>query len=58
MCSSDLALDPQNQPVPGLGREFVIAAHLPTGGKSATERDRMLAKAHRAIVKRLIDGTW
>jgi hypothetical protein len=42
--------------VPGWGRELVIAAHLPTGGGSWAERDRMLARAFRAILIRVIDG--
>ena len=49
-------LDPDDQPVPGWGRELVIAAELPTGGASWAARDRMLAEAYRAIVKRVIDG--
>lgn len=49
-------LDDQNQPVTGWGREMVIATHLPSGGSNWVERDRLLAKAHRAIVKRVVDG--
>ncbi|MBK8252685.1 MAG: hypothetical protein IPK82_08460 [Polyangiaceae bacterium] len=50
-------LDDQDNPVPGWGREFVIAAHLPTGGNTWKERDRLLAKAYRAIVTRIVDGS-
>jgi hypothetical protein len=49
-------LDDADAPVPGWSREFVIAAHLPTGGSSWAARDRMLAKAYRAIVTRILDG--
>ncbi len=49
-------LDDQDAAVPGWGREFVIAAHLPAGGASWAERDRILAKAYRAIVTRIVDG--
>jgi hypothetical protein len=49
-------LDDEWQPAPGYGREFVIAANLPTGGSSWAERDRMLARAYRAIITRIVDG--
>jgi hypothetical protein len=49
-------LDPAGAPVPGWGRELVIAAHLPAGGASWAERDRILARAFRAIVVRVVDG--
>jgi len=49
-------LDPSGQPVAGLGRELVIAAHLPTGGATWRERDRLLATHYRAIVTRVVDG--
>ncbi|MBM4356656.1 MAG: hypothetical protein FJ096_00950 [Deltaproteobacteria bacterium] len=49
-------LDDADAPVPGWGREFVIAAHLPTGGASWAARDRLLAKSYRAIVTRILDG--
>lgn len=49
-------LDDADQPVPGWGREFVISAHLPSGGATWKERDRQLAKAYRAIVTRILDG--
>jgi len=49
-------LDDAGNPVPGWGREFVIASHLPTGGSSWAQRDRNLAKAHRTIIKRIVDG--
>ncbi len=50
-------LDPAGKPVAGWGREFLIAAHLTSGGATWAERDRLLAKAYRAIVPRIIDGT-
>lgn len=49
-------LDPNDEPVPGWGRELVVAAHLPTGGSSWAERDRLLAKTYRALVTRVIEG--
>ena len=49
-------LDPSGNPVTGWGREMVIAAHLPSGGASWAARDRLLAEAYRAVVKRVIDG--
>jgi hypothetical protein len=49
-------LDNEAQPVAGYGREFVIAANLPTGGASWAERDRQLARAYRAIITRIVDG--
>jgi hypothetical protein len=49
-------LDDHAQPVPGWGRELVIAAHLPSGGASWAERDRRLAKAYRAVISRVVDG--
>ena len=49
-------LDNAEQPVPGWGREFVIAAHLPTTGASWADRDRNLARAYRAIITRIVDG--
>jgi hypothetical protein len=49
-------LDDADQPVPGWGREFVIAANLPTGGATWAERDRILATSYRAIVERIVDG--
>lgn len=50
-------LDPLGKPMPGWGREFVIAAHLPTGGATWKARDRLLAKAYRTVISRLVDGT-
>jgi len=50
-------IDPLGKPVPGWGREFVIAAHLSSGGASWAERDRLLAKAYRTVVPRIIDGS-
>ncbi len=49
-------LDPAGKPVPGWGRELVIAAHLPTGGATWAERDRILARAYRKILIRVVDG--
>lgn len=49
-------LDDQLRPVLDWGVELVIAAHLPTGGASWAERDRLLARAYRAIVIRAVDG--
>jgi hypothetical protein len=49
-------LDSHGQPVPGWGRELVIAAHLASGGADLAERDRILARAFRAIVIRVVDG--
>ena len=49
-------LDDNQAPVQGFGREFVITAHLPSGGASWAARDRMLAKAYRAIITRIVDG--
>lgn len=49
-------LYPDGTPVPGWGREFVIATHLPSGGATWKERDRLLATYYRAIVSRVVDG--
>jgi hypothetical protein len=49
-------LDPSGQPVPGWGRELVIATHLPSGGVSWADRDRILARTYRRILIRVIDG--
>lgn len=49
-------LDDQEQPVPGWGRELVIASHLPTGGATWRERDRLLAGDYRVIMNRVVDG--
>lgn len=49
-------LDDASEPVPGWGREFVIAAHLATGGASWADRDRLLATAYRAVITRVVDG--
>lgn len=35
---------------------LVISAHLPSGGATWKERDRLLAKAYRAIITRIVDG--
>ena len=42
--------------VPGWGREFVIAAHLDQGGDDWDERDRILARAYRKVILRIVDG--
>ena len=49
-------VDPSGEAVPGWGREFVIAANLPTGGATWQERDRILARYYRAIIERIVDG--
>lgn len=49
-------VDLAGEPVAGWGREFVIAAHLPTGGATWKERDRILARYYRAIIERIVDG--
>lgn len=49
-------LDDEAEPVAGWGREVVIAAHLPTGGASWAARDRLLARAYRALMIRIVDG--
>lgn len=49
-------LDDAEAPVPGWGREFVISAHLETGGATWKARDRLLAEAYRAIITRIVDG--
>ncbi len=49
-------LDPNLNPVPGWGREFIIAAALPTGGDSWADRDRNLAGIYRKIITRIVDG--
>lgn len=43
-------LDDQGAPVPGWGREFLIATHLDEGGASWKERDRIVAKTYRAVL--------
>lgn len=50
------ALDAAGVPVPGLGREFVLAVHLDQGGATWAARDRLLAKATRAIVRGVVEG--
>lgn len=47
-------VDYLGNPVSDQGVEFIIAAHLPTGGGTLAERDRIMAKAHRDIIKRII----
>ena len=49
-------LDSAGEPVPGHGREFVIAAHLTEGGGSWSGRDRELARIYRRIELRIVDG--
>lgn len=48
-------LDPAGAPVPGWGREFLIATHLDEGGSTWKERDRIVAKAYRALLKRIME---
>jgi hypothetical protein len=48
-------VDLNSQPVTDRGVEFIIAAHLPNGGKTLVERDRMMARAYRSIVQRIIE---
>lgn len=50
------ALDENQAPIPGLGREFVIAAHLDEGGDTWAERDRLLAQTYRSVILRIVDG--
>jgi hypothetical protein len=50
-------LDDEDNPVPGWGREFVIAAHLETGGGSWKGRDRLLAETYRKIIIRIVNGS-
>ena len=49
-------LDSAGQPIPGWGREMVIAAHLGQGGKNWRERDRLLATGIRKVMLRVLDG--
>ncbi len=49
-------LDENDEPVPGWGREFVIAAHLDQGGSNWDARDRLLAETYRKIILRIVDG--
>ncbi len=49
-------LDGNDDPVPGWGREFVIAAHLDQGGANWDERDRLMAQAYRKVILRIVDG--
>ncbi|MCU0654038.1 MAG: hypothetical protein MUF64_01695 [Polyangiaceae bacterium] len=50
-------LDGGQKPVPGWGREFVIAARQQTGGATWRERDRRLARAYRAVIPLILKGT-
>lgn len=49
-------IDDQGNPVPGWGREFVIATHLDSGGATWDERDRLFATYYRKIITRIVDG--
>ncbi len=49
-------LDDASKPVTGWGRELIISSQMTSGGASWAERDRLLAKAYRAIIKRVVDG--
>jgi hypothetical protein len=42
--------------VPGWGRERVVAPDSAVGGSRWVERDRLLARAFRQIMIRLMDG--
>ena len=53
-CWPSLAND--GTPFPGAGREFVISTHLDQGGADWDARDRLLAKAYRKIILRIMDG--
>lgn len=50
-------LDSNGRPIAGRGKELVIAAHLAAGGSDFAARDRLLARAFRAIVTRVVDGS-
>ena len=50
------ALDDALEPIPGLGREFVIAAHLDSGGSSWDDRDRLFQIGYRAVITRIVEG--
>lgn len=50
-------LDDVGAPVPGWGREFLIATHLDAGGATWKERDRIVAKAYRAVLKRIMEDS-
>lgn len=47
-------LDPSGAPAKDAGDEFVIAARLASGGADMGERDRILARAYRAIIRALV----
>lgn len=49
-------LDPAGEPVPGWGREVVIATELASGGATWAERDRLLMTYHRRLMKRIVAG--
>jgi hypothetical protein len=49
-------LDDAGEPLPGRGRELVIAAQLAGGGASWAERDRLLARAYRTLMIRVLDA--
>mgnify|MGYP004044229817 CR=1 FL=1 len=50
------AIDEAGAPIEGLGREFVIAAHLDTGGGTWAGRDRLFTSAYRKVILRLVEG--
>ena len=50
------ALDDAGEPIEGLGREFIIAAHLDSGGATWDARDRLFTSAYRKTVLRIVDG--
>lgn len=53
-CWPVLAAD--GEPLPNRGREFVLAAHLASGGATWAERDRRLARAIRTILLRVVEA--
>jgi hypothetical protein len=55
-------LDPTGAPVPGAGRELAIATYLDQGGAGSglaqqRDRDRLIAKAYRAVLVKVMDGS-
>lgn len=50
------AIDEAGAPIEGLGREFIIAAHLDTGGDTWAGRDRLFTGAYRKVIRRLVEG--
>jgi hypothetical protein len=55
-------LDPSGAPVPGWGRELLIATYMDQGGTGTglaqqRDRDRLIARAYRSILKRVMEGS-